>query len=213
MLLKFTTPDLLDSTLVDPSTNTTQYIILTRPHFIHPSEPKSDASSDCTLDSEDGKEARRTFFLDSTRTKVLAEIGWVGLQPTDIVIGNERLENVKELFGCIGSLMSYVSFCWLSPFLWDYELIVDLDPRHLECRRGSRRICIGWRRLNHWRFVFAVISWDYISSNGYLTSSMTPTRTDQKANYITQTSSSPQNSLPHHLYSLAPTTSSSSHNL
>lgn len=39
---------------------------------------------------------------------MLAEIGWVGSQPTDIVIGNERLENVKELFGCMGSLMSYV---------------------------------------------------------------------------------------------------------
>ena len=108
MLLKFTTPDLLDSTLVDPSTNATQYTILTRPHFIHASEPKSDALSDCTLDSEDGRERRRTFFLDSTGTKVLAEIGWVGFQPTDIVIGNERLENVKELFGCMGSLMSYV---------------------------------------------------------------------------------------------------------
>lgn len=45
-------------------------------------------------------------MLDSTGTRVLAEIGWVGLQPTDIIIGNERLENAKELFGCMGSLIS-----------------------------------------------------------------------------------------------------------
>jgi hypothetical protein len=134
MLLKFTTPDLLDSILVDPSTNTTQYIILTRPHFIQASEPKSDPAYDCTLDCEftgDGRERRRTFLLNSTGTKVLAEIGWLGLQPTDIVISNERLENAKELFGCMGSLMSPKTFGVSTRFETDLYWLASADSLKL----------------------------------------------------------------------------------
>lgn len=110
MLLKFSSPDMLDTTLVEPSTGSVAYTILTRPHFI---QAKSDADSDCTVfsdsDSDSESEAlerRRTVLLDSTGTRVLAEIGWVGLQPADIVIGDERLDGAKELFGCSSSLMS-----------------------------------------------------------------------------------------------------------
>jgi len=150
MLLKFTTPDLLDSTLVDPSTNSTQYTILTRPHFIHASEPKSDALSDCTLDSEDDRERRRTFFLDSTGTKVLAEIGWVGFQPTDIVIGNERLENVKELFGSMGSLMSPKTFGVSTRFEMDLYWLASADSLKLHDPDTNR----SKGELHHSSFLF-----------------------------------------------------------
>jgi len=46
--------------------------------------------------------ARRSFLLDSNGVK-LASWGWtLGMQPTDIVIGREKLGGAKELFGCMG---------------------------------------------------------------------------------------------------------------
>jgi len=46
--------------------------------------------------------ARRSFLLDSKGQK-LASWGWtLGMQPTDIVIGQEKLGGAKELFGCMG---------------------------------------------------------------------------------------------------------------
>lgn len=46
--------------------------------------------------------ARRSFLLDSMGRK-LASWGWtLGMQPTDIVIGQEKLSGAKDLFGCMG---------------------------------------------------------------------------------------------------------------
>jgi len=46
--------------------------------------------------------ARRSYLLDSTGQK-LASWGWtLGKQPTDIIIGQEKLSGAKDLFGCMG---------------------------------------------------------------------------------------------------------------
>lgn len=53
---------------------------------------------------------RRTVLLSESTGMELASIEWVGLQPADIVIGEERLGSAKELFGCMGALTSWATF-------------------------------------------------------------------------------------------------------
>lgn len=84
---------MLNSGLLDACTGRLKYSIVTRPHFVH---VKISGGRSQLMP------ARRSFLLDS-RGQKLASWGWtLGMQPTDIVIGQERLGGAKELFGSMG---------------------------------------------------------------------------------------------------------------
>lgn len=114
-LFKFSSSDMLNTTLVEP-TGHPVYTILTRPHFIHARHtPESSIfdskslKSDSSHTSTQAIATRRTVLSSFATGKELASIGWIGLQPTDIVIGEEKL-SVKELFGCMGALTSWATY-------------------------------------------------------------------------------------------------------
>lgn len=93
MLYKFSNSDILNSALVDAHTGAVRYNILTRPHFIH--VPTHSGRTELVP-------SRRSYLLDAAGKK-LASWGWtLGMQPTDICIGRERLEGPKGLFGSYG---------------------------------------------------------------------------------------------------------------
>jgi len=70
---------------------------------------------------------RRTVLLSVSTGRELASIGWIGLQPVDIVIGAERLGGVKELFGCMGALTSPKVFGVSTRFDTEYYWLASSD--------------------------------------------------------------------------------------
>lgn len=99
MLLKFSKSDILDSTLIYPETGSLGFTILTRPHFIQAGDKDSDTESE----SEDVV-TRRTSIADK-RGITLAEIGWDGRRPVEVIIGKEKVA-VKKMFGSQSAILS-----------------------------------------------------------------------------------------------------------
>jgi len=71
--------------------------------------------------------ARRSFLLDSAGVK-LASWGWtLCMQPTDVVIGRERLGGAKDLFGSMGPSPSPKIFGVSTRFDPDYYWVASAD--------------------------------------------------------------------------------------
>ncbi|KAG1877701.1 hypothetical protein DFJ58DRAFT_752346 [Suillus subalutaceus] len=100
MLLKFSKSDILNSALVYPETGALGYTILTRSHFIRDSGKDSDTESE-----EENGETRRTTIYNKLG-EVIAEIGWKGKQPIEIVISREKIIGAKGMFGCSSAILS-----------------------------------------------------------------------------------------------------------
>jgi hypothetical protein len=106
MFLKFSKADILNSPLVYPETGALGYTILTRPHFIRDADKDSDTVTDC---EDDNGETRRTLIFNKLG-ETIAEIGWKGRQPIEIVIGQEKITGAKGMFGCSSAILSCVPF-------------------------------------------------------------------------------------------------------
>jgi hypothetical protein len=102
MLLKFSKSDILNSPLVYPETGALGYTILTRPHFIRDNDKDSDT------DSEDETGGTRRTLIFNKLGETIAEIGWKGRQPVEIVIGQEKIIGAKGMFGCSSAILSCV---------------------------------------------------------------------------------------------------------
>ncbi|EGN95579.1 hypothetical protein SERLA73DRAFT_95092 [Serpula lacrymans var. lacrymans S7.3] len=90
---------MLNSALVYPETGSLAYTILTRSHYIRANEQED-------KDTEvDAAETRRTIILNK-EGNVVAEIGWKGRQPVEIVIGNEKVVGARGMFGCSSAILS-----------------------------------------------------------------------------------------------------------
>jgi hypothetical protein len=83
MILRFTSPDVLNTILIDARTGLLAYNIVTR-----------------LLEGEDHSEAplRKTWIYDS-EGRVVGNIAWSGRQPKDIVIADEIVGGLTQLFG------------------------------------------------------------------------------------------------------------------
>jgi len=101
MFLKFSKSDILNSSLVYPETGGLGYTILTRSHFIR------DGNKDADTESEGNGETRRTLIFNKLG-ETIAEIGWKGRQPIEIVIGQEKITGAKGMFGCSNAILSCV---------------------------------------------------------------------------------------------------------
>jgi len=102
MFLKFSKADILNSPLVYPETGALGYTILTRPHFIRGGDKDTDTVTES--EDEDG-ETRRTLIFNKLG-ETIAEIGWKGRQPIEIVIGQEKVIGAKGMFGCSSAILS-----------------------------------------------------------------------------------------------------------
>jgi len=102
MLLKFSKSDILNSPLVFPETGALGYTILTRSHFIR------DSGKDSDTESEDEIGETRRTTIHNKLGEVIAEIGWKGKQPIEIVISKEKIIGAKGMFGCSSAILSYV---------------------------------------------------------------------------------------------------------
>ncbi|KAI9571429.1 hypothetical protein HD554DRAFT_2203478 [Boletus coccyginus] len=100
MLLKFSKSDVLDSSLVYPETGALGFTILTRSHFIHGGEMDSDTESE-----SEATVTRRTTIVDK-RGVTVAEIGWDGRRPVEVIIGKDKV-TVKEMFGPQSAILSH----------------------------------------------------------------------------------------------------------
>jgi hypothetical protein len=100
MLLKFSKSDILNSPLVFPETGALGYTILTRSHFIH------DSGKDSDTESEDEIGETRRTTIHNKLGEVIAEIGWKGKQPIEIVISKEKIIGAKGMFGCSSAILS-----------------------------------------------------------------------------------------------------------
>lgn len=101
MLLKFSKSDILNSALVYPETGALGYTILTRSHFIRDNDKDSDTESE----DEHGETRRTTIY--NKLGEVIAEIGWKGKQPIEIVISKEKITGAKGMFGCSSAILSH----------------------------------------------------------------------------------------------------------
>ena len=98
MLLKFSKSDILDSSLVYPETGALGFTILTRSYFIHGGKDSdTESESETTV-------TRRTSIVDKRGVPV-AEIGWGGRRPVEVIIGKEKVA-VKEMFGPQSAILS-----------------------------------------------------------------------------------------------------------
>ena len=102
MILKFSKSDILNSPLVYPETGALGYTILTRSHFIRNSDKDSDTESE-----DESGQTRRTMIFNKLG-ETIAEIGWKGKQPIEIVIGHEKIIGAKGMFGCSSAILSCV---------------------------------------------------------------------------------------------------------
>jgi hypothetical protein len=93
MLFKFSSSDMLNSTLLNTSTGNLEYQIATRPHFLHVKTPYGTTKL---------VPARRSFLLNSMSHTLASWVWTIDAQPIDIVIGRQKLGDAKELFGCMG---------------------------------------------------------------------------------------------------------------
>ncbi|KAF8559691.1 hypothetical protein OG21DRAFT_1594515 [Imleria badia] len=110
MLLKFSKSDILDSYLVSPETGALGFTILTRSHFIHAGEKDSDSESES---ESEATVTQRTIILDK-RGITVAEIGWDGRRPVEVVIGKEKVA-VKEIHNVLGLPARFdTEFFWLA---------------------------------------------------------------------------------------------------
>jgi len=121
MLLKFSKSDILDSSLVYPETGALGFTILTRSYFIHggkDSDTESESESEATV-------TRRTSILDKRGVPV-AEIGWGGRRPVEVIIGKEKVV-VKEMFGSQSAILSHNVLGLPARFDTGYFWLVGLD--------------------------------------------------------------------------------------
>lgn len=115
MILKFTTMDMLNASLVDVATGERVYDITTHfqtikpeatPDFHESEAPSSSSGSSSTppsskpppQDVSSPSDLRRTFINSPSTGQTLAEIGWSGRRPLDIVIKDEKI-TLPYLFG------------------------------------------------------------------------------------------------------------------
>ena len=101
MIVRIASPDMLNSSLVDLSTNQVHYTVATT------TERSSPESSPITSQEESLDEKRtstdntfrvtRIFAGSSTESVPLSEIRWKGRRP-DITIGHEHVGNLAALF-------------------------------------------------------------------------------------------------------------------
>lgn len=107
MLLRFTTTDMLNASLVDVHTGNVAYKILTSRQS-DPTSSSSSVSSDFVPEkkshlpsspsSPSASEAlRRTYITSGVDGKTLVDISWNGRRP-DITIGDEKIGGLSDLF-------------------------------------------------------------------------------------------------------------------
>jgi hypothetical protein len=114
MLLRFTSPDMLNSSLIDVSSGQRAYHIVTgllppKPEDDGESDPQGPLAASSSSHVSTSQERRYTTITDVFGS-TLVSITWTGRQP-DITILDE---NVGGLFGLFGS--STVRFMYVSVF-------------------------------------------------------------------------------------------------
>ncbi|KAG1814880.1 hypothetical protein EV424DRAFT_1123833 [Suillus variegatus] len=144
MLLKFSKSDILNSALVYPETSALGYTILTRSYFIR------DNNKDLNTESED--ESRRTTIYNKLG-EVIAEIGWKGKQPIEIVIGKEKIIGAKGMFGCSSAILSHnvlgiptrfdTEYFWMAAS--DALTLLDYDSNQTKGSFHSNSMHVGER--------------------------------------------------------------------
>lgn len=168
MLFKFSSSDVLNSGLLDASTGKLKYSIATRPHFVH-------------VKTRYGTEmvpARRSFLLDS-RGQKLASCGWtLGMQPTDIAIGREKLGGAKDLFGCMGPSSSPKVFGVSTRFDPDFYWLASPESLTLFDQNANRTR----GQLHHSSVVVGsrIVHSPFLSGNDYLEYESHPRVSDEE---------------------------------
>jgi len=143
MLLKFTTADMLNTGLIDMATGDRLFNITTHLQFI----------IDKAFESE--PILRRTLIHDS-QGKVVGEIGWNGRRPQDIVIADEKIDKLIDLFG--SSTVRFLPKILSIPTRFDTEYIwtatpdsltlVDYDSEQIKGKFRQHSIRVGDRFLH-----------------------------------------------------------------
>jgi len=115
MLLKFTTPDILNTLLIDATTSRCAFEIVTATmppsELVEPDTPldsSSTSGSSSSFASDSSKQQKQSFtaaWLVQRRTtikdpsgNILVDIKWNGRRP-DIFIGKEHVGGLTDLFG------------------------------------------------------------------------------------------------------------------
>lgn len=102
MLLKFTSLDMLNTSLVNSTTGKLTYKIITS---VKADSSTSSVSSD--LASEDAAQVLRTTHISDPSGKILANIAWTGRRP-DITIGDEKIGALTDLFEASSTKILFV---------------------------------------------------------------------------------------------------------
>ncbi|KAG8217624.1 hypothetical protein J3R82DRAFT_5777 [Butyriboletus roseoflavus] len=144
MLLKFSKSDILDSSLVYPETGALGFTILTRSHFIRAGEKDSDTESE-----SEATVTRRTIIVDK-RGATVAEIGWNGRRPVEVIISKEKV-TVKEMFGSQSAILSHnvlglparfdTEFFWLAGT--DGLTLLDYDSNQIKGQFHLNSLRVG----------------------------------------------------------------------
>jgi hypothetical protein len=111
MLLKFTTPDMLNSQLVDATTGETAFTIVTT---LDPSSSSASSSASSVslsqkmhLSEESRSKIKRNTHITDTSGTILVDICWTGRRPC-ITIGNQKVGGLSELFDTAYTNISFV---------------------------------------------------------------------------------------------------------
>ncbi|KAJ8079147.1 hypothetical protein PM082_013435 [Marasmius tenuissimus] len=102
MIVRVTSPDMLNSSLVDLSTNQTLYTVATTaesssPDFSSPMTSQEESLDEKQTSTDKTVRITRIFTGSSTESSPLSEIRWRGRRP-DITIGDEHVGNLAALF-------------------------------------------------------------------------------------------------------------------
>ncbi|KAK7054634.1 hypothetical protein VNI00_003097 [Paramarasmius palmivorus] len=99
MLLRLTSPDILNTSLVDSSTGQVAYLIVTTesPSTCRDSSSSSHTQSSSQADFTVEHEEMRTTIISDVEGKQLGEIAWRGRRPS-ITISDERVGTLADLF-------------------------------------------------------------------------------------------------------------------
>ncbi|ESK88054.1 rna-binding protein pno1 [Moniliophthora roreri MCA 2997] len=93
MLLRFTSPDILNTSLIDSSTGQVAYLIVTT----ESSSDSSPTSSHTQSSQADITDELRTTAVSDGEGNQLSQIAWRGRRP-DITIGSEHVGTLADLF-------------------------------------------------------------------------------------------------------------------
>ncbi|KAH7920136.1 hypothetical protein BV22DRAFT_1074462 [Leucogyrophana mollusca] len=150
MIFKFTKSDMLNSSLIYPETGALGYTIMTRSHFIRAGDSDSDSESD-----DDAGETRRTIIFNKAGVSV-AEIGWKGRQPVEVVVGKEKIVGgVKGMFGCSSAILSHnvlgINTRFDSEYFWmaapDALTLLDYESDRIKGQFHINSLRVGDRFL------------------------------------------------------------------